>query len=244
MPLGDSITHGGVVPGGYRAKLFENLTNAECNFIFVGSATNNPTPLMTTAGQIHHEGHCGYRLDQLSGNLDANNGESDNDGGHWLSGTSGRSAIRPDVVLLEAGINDIGQGASAATAYSRLDALVGHILSDRPDAAVIVASLVPHASSTLESVVLQYNAMIPNLVSKYSSAGSDVYCLDMHSVVSVADLSDGVHPNQTGYNAMGNAWFSAMQVHGLVTPEPSASILSLIGGVLLLGHAGRRRKCV
>lgn len=246
MPLGDSITHGGDVPGGYRSQLFADLTNARANFLFVGSTTDNPTAVLTTAGQTHHEGHCGYRIDQIDGNLDASlpvyiNGDSGYNGGYWLSGTSSRSAIYPNVVLLELGINDIGSGASAATAYNRLDNLVGHILRDRPSAAIIVASLVPNASSSKETVLEQYNALLPNIASKYSSTGSKVYFLDMHSVIGVSELVDGTHPTKAGYDKMGNAWFNALESNGLLVPEPPAAIMLLVGGSLLLCYTMRRR---
>ena len=35
----------------------------------VGSATNNSTAALTGSGQHHHEGHSGYRIDQIDGNL-------------------------------------------------------------------------------------------------------------------------------------------------------------------------------
>src|SRR5690242_9750860 len=75
MPLGGSVTWGGapgfdIVPGGYRTRLYTDLQNAGYSFIFVGTSTDNPSPVLTAAGQTHHEGHPSYNLDQIASNLD------------------------------------------------------------------------------------------------------------------------------------------------------------------------------
>src|SRR5689334_17727296 len=57
MPLGDSITHGYTVAGGYRTRLYSDLNNAGFSFTLVGSSTDNPTSVLSQAGQAHHEGH-------------------------------------------------------------------------------------------------------------------------------------------------------------------------------------------
>lgn len=51
MPLGDSITDGIFVPGAYRIKLWENITNAGYKVDFVGSLSNGPAEL----GDKDHE---------------------------------------------------------------------------------------------------------------------------------------------------------------------------------------------
>ena len=147
MPLGDSITYGSVA-GGYRNALYSKLNTAGYSFAFVGSCAESTTTLLTGAGQTHHEGHPAIRLDEIEANLDGNTnyetgfGGSGN-GGFWLSGTTTRPAVYPNVVLLMAGINDIGKGAAATVAQDRLDSLVNHIFADRPTTTVIVASLTP-----------------------------------------------------------------------------------------------------
>src|SRR5712692_3908966 len=47
MPLGDSITYGFPVPGGYRNRLYSDLRNAGYSFSFVGTSTDNPSSLLT-----------------------------------------------------------------------------------------------------------------------------------------------------------------------------------------------------
>ena len=120
LPLGDSITEGvGGTGGGYRARLHLLLNNAGDSFNFVGSATNNSTPALINSGQHYHEGHSGYRIDQIEGDLtglvSSDPAFDTSNGGHWLDGgiAVGRAPIFPDLILLHIGTNDASQGRTA-----------------------------------------------------------------------------------------------------------------------------------
>lgn len=63
MPLGDSITHGTPVAGGYRLPLYHMLTNASYIVDYVGTSTANPSPDLP---EINHEGHGGWRISDPS----------------------------------------------------------------------------------------------------------------------------------------------------------------------------------
>src|SRR3954466_1562659 len=65
MPLGDSITEGTQVPGGYRIGLWQRATGASYRVDFVGSQFNGPSNL----GDHDHEGHPGWRIDQIDANI-------------------------------------------------------------------------------------------------------------------------------------------------------------------------------
>ncbi len=65
MPLGDSITDGFNVQGGYRIGLWQRLANAGVATDFVGSGANGPASL----GDHDHEGHSGWRIDDLDRNV-------------------------------------------------------------------------------------------------------------------------------------------------------------------------------
>ena len=222
LPLGDSITDGWTVAGGYRTQLYFLLTNAGDTFDFVGSATNNATAPLTAAGQDHHEGHPGYRIDQMEENLTGlvpYDPEDDNsNGGHWLDGgyDTGRAAIYPDLILLHIGTNDSDQGLTAAQMQSALQSLLTTIKNNRPNAKVIVASLILRTDNpNVEAVQVQYNNAIPGIV---AAQGSNFHFLDMHSVLQASDLSDGIHPTQDGYDKMAVAWANAL--HGFAAVEP------------------------
>src|SRR5690349_12885605 len=65
MPLGDSITDGFNVPGGYRVGLWQRLVSGGFSVDFVGTGFNGPASL----GDHDHEGHSGFRIDQIDASI-------------------------------------------------------------------------------------------------------------------------------------------------------------------------------
>ncbi len=123
MPLGDSITRGNDVLGGYRAPLYTLMTNWLDTFTFVGSATDYATTTLTSAGQAHHEGHGGFAITNGAGmaGIDEN-----------LVTWIGPSGVAPDRILLMIGANDIYNRYDMVNAPTRLSALIDHIYGYRP----------------------------------------------------------------------------------------------------------------
>lgn len=219
LPLGDSITDGFGTPGGYRIKLAQNFGG---NLKFAGSQSNGPANL----ADKHHEGHSGYRIDQVDGDLkglvSSSPAPDTDNGGYWLTGdhNTGRGAVSPTYILLHIGTNDATQGATAATMQARLTQLLGDLKTDLPDAQLIVASLIPRTDNNAQELVEeQYNAAMPAIV---AAMGARFHFLDMHAVLSASDLADGVHPNITGYNKMADAWYGAIQA--ISVPEPTTAL--------------------
>ncbi len=95
MPLGDSITDGFNVPGGYRIDLWQRTTSGGYTVDFVGSGFNGPGEL----ADHDHEGHSGWRIDQLDANIVG-----------WLQNYT------PRTILLHIGTNDMGQNYDIANA--------------------------------------------------------------------------------------------------------------------------------
>jgi lysophospholipase L1-like esterase len=187
MPLGDSITDGFNVPGGYRINLWQRLAAGGYTVDFVGSGFNGPASL----GDHDHEGHSGWRIDQLDANIVG-----------WLQ------ASGPRTILLHIGTNDMNQNYDIANAPARLSALIDKIRANAPTVELFVAQITPESDATLEARVQAYNAALPGIVAQ---KGSRTHLVDMHSAITTADLADGVHPNAGGYDKMGARWFSALQ---------------------------------
>ncbi len=238
MPMGDSITQGAGAGGGYRSPLYASLTAAGFPFQYIGARTDNPTTLLTNGNQTHHEGHGSYSTDLLLGNLDANKPYGGTDeGGFWITGIPGtRNPAYPDVILLMIGTNDIGMWAhTPAETIAFYDQLLTKLVTLRPSARIICASVVPFVLSYFENaypdkvgvytnrepnnVIL--NGLLPGLVATHQAAGHRVQFYDMRQKVSPANAGtliggDGVHPNQAGYNAIAAGWFEAVQQLPLV----------------------------
>lgn len=222
LPLGDSITQGaGSSGGGYRAPLHTLLTNAGYRIRFVGSATNTYTAGLVAASNASHEGHGGYTTASLLANLDGNNSASGNNGGFWITGISGtRPAIYPDVILLMAGVNDLGVAQlSPAQGLAGLEALLDELVALRPTARIVVSTLTPYIGtnySNREANQQIFNAALPGIVSNRQLAGQRITLCDVRSGVPLTNAaalltSDGVHPNQAGYDAIAPVWFEAIQ---------------------------------
>ena len=224
LPLGDSITLGASVPawipGGYRAPLFTLLTTAGYPIQFVGSDSNNPAAALTAAGNSAHEGHGSYTTSNLLANLDADRaGPSANNGGHWLDGLAGtHPPVYPDVILLLAGVNDLGVNQLSSTqALAGLDALLNQLAALRPAARVVVSTLPPYIGSNYpdrEAHQQEFNAALPALIATHQAAGHRVTCGDVRTKINLTNAaallcSDGVHPTQAGYDALAQMWFEA-----------------------------------
>src|SRR3954464_6255473 len=187
MPLGDSITDGYNVPGGYRINLWQRLAAGGYTTDFVGSGFNGPASL----GDHDHEGHSGWRIDQIDANIVG-----------WLQ------TYTPRTIMLHIGTNDINQNFDVEHAPARLSALIDKIRATAPNVELFVAQITPESDPTLESRVTTYNAALPGIVAQ---KGPMTHLVDMHSAITTSDLADGVHPNATGYDKMGARWYAALQ---------------------------------
>ncbi|MEV4133235.1 lectin [Dactylosporangium sp. NPDC049742] len=215
MPLGDSITDGANVPGGYRIGLWQRLANAGVATDFVGSGFNGPASL----GDHDHEGHSGWRIDQLDADITG-----------WIQAAS------PRTVLLHIGTNDIGQNYDVPNAPARLSALIDKIRLNAPQAHIFVAQITPLANTANEAKVNTFNAAIPGIVAQ---KGPLTHVVDMHTGFTVAgDIADGIHPNAAGYDKMAARWFAALQAAsgslGTLTSPP-------VGGAALLSNPQAKR---
>ncbi|GAA3934495.1 carbohydrate binding domain-containing protein [Actinoplanes auranticolor] len=190
MPLGDSITEGTQVPGGYRIGLWQRLAAAGYRNDFVGSQFNGPGAL----GDHDHEGHPGWRIDQIDASVTG-----------WLNTT------RPRTVLLHIGTNDILQNYNVSGAPARLSTLIDRITAAAPEADVFVATIIPLASAGQAAAARTFNAAVPGIVQSKVNAGRRVHLVNMHAALSTADLIDGVHPTAGGYDKMAATWYAALR---------------------------------
>ncbi|MFF4397116.1 ricin-type beta-trefoil lectin domain protein [Streptomyces sp. NPDC001480] len=201
MPMGDSITWGVGSPSGngYRGFLWNQLGADGHTLDFVGSGRAG------TMQDPDNEGHSGWRIDQIAGIAD-----------------SVLARYRPNVVTLEIGTNDLNGNYQVPTAPDRLHALIDRITDDVPDVTVLVGTLIVSTSGTEEANRPAFNARLPGIVQAEQTAGKHVRLVDM-SALTPADLADSLHPNDSGYRKMADAFSAgvrAADAAGWIKPPP------------------------
>jgi lysophospholipase L1-like esterase len=229
MPLGDSITRGSGY-GNYRHPLQSLLAQGGYKAQFVGGSTeqsfsyHGSDPEQTfTPYQPDHEGYGGFRIDQIA----ADTPDKDDGGVSYPGLSHALAADKPDVVLLMLGTNDVrpfgdgvvdpggpGYGGGtgfAADAAQHLDGLVSRLYDGRPGLTLVLATITPLAARAKEASVEALNAFIPRIVAAHRKQGQNVLLAEMHSALTVGDLSpDGVHPGTVGYDKMARSWYTAL----------------------------------
>lgn len=240
-PLGDSITEGVAgygyrLPGGYREPLYTNLTDRGYTFNFVGSWNNNASTLLTSNDQDFHDGHSGWTIADIEGRSGLYEQVID-----WYASIS-----KPHVILLMIGINDLNHDWDIDTAPDRLANLIQRIFALDPHVRLIVSSLIdadqnnpyrgtPAATNNISDSVNEYNAAIALLVAALRANGYNIEFVDMNAGLSLADLDDGLHPNDGGHVKMGNIWADAIVAD---PPTFSSNGISVTNGMISLTASG------
>lgn len=147
-----------------------------------------------------HEGHQGWTTGNL---LSLVNGG----GLNYQQG-------KPSVVILMAGANDFGAGATPAQVRDNLAGLVDAVLAAAPGAGVVLCEAV--LMSAYKSAVLtnrtrqgqELNTLLPDVV----AARADRVVLARTSLLDQQDInSGGVHPTDAGYQRMGYILYEALR---------------------------------
>lgn len=219
MPLGDSITAGydSSTGNGYREPLATALAGQIGTLDFVGSQIDG------TMADPDNEGHFGIDISDLAALT-----------------TAALNRYKPNIVALDVGINDIGGNYYVSTAPSRLASLIDQILAAEPDATVLVAQLIVNGDPAEEGEVVTFNNALPAIVQARASAGKHVYLVNMSALTYPADLDGTLHPNDTGYQLMANAWDTAIQqviAYGWIS-DPVSGSASRPNGAIYSGLSG------
>ena len=191
LPLGDSITYGVDVPGGYRAMLWDDLvTKSGYWFDFVGAYKGNPG---TQLHDVDHQGFSGITSKSVAGQINtiASNSPA-------------------DVALIMLGTNDTTSFNNAVdTVAGHLSTIMQRLDAINPGIEIFLSTLTVRTNPNLQSQIDQINAQLPGLVAQAESQGLNVTLVDM-SALTLDDLADGVHPNANGYALMTAAWEAAL----------------------------------
>ncbi len=214
MLFGDSITDGFWLEGGYRTFLCNKLEENELSQYvdFVGTKSSGD------CYDNQHEGYTSFSIDNIATSI-----------------TGGRAGVtryadramekgEPDVVCLQIGTNDILSLYELDTAGERLEVLVDKIFAKLPSDGKLFLATIPYMDANdttyisaehftvefMDECVDNYNAQVRALVEKKQSEGKNISLADVNGVLSKEDLYDGVHPNEKGYEKMGDFWYGVI----------------------------------
>lgn len=226
MPLGDSITDGYSTVGGYRQplcnKLEENGYSGSFDFVGPNWGGNCYDP--------QHAGYSGYsieNIDQADSISGARTGLSSFI--DWLM-----EAYPADVVMLQIGTNDILSYYDLDNIGTRLEKFVDTVLTYIPEDGMLFLATIPcmDANNTLyineyyftpesmDECVDAYNSEIKRIAAQKQAEGKNIRLADINSVLTKADLYDGVHPTEAGYKLMADYWYDILVNYLNVSEEP------------------------
>lgn len=203
MPLGDSITRGNssgvsdpAAQVSYRKDLWNSLKRAGYEVDFVGSQVNGQA---YEGFDADHEGHGGYRDDQVALNIYNNGGEN------WL----GKN--HADIILLHIGTNWLD--TSPADVGAILDEIDEYEADTGRHVTVILARIinrVPYSHNTTK-----FNDNVQAMAE--ARLDDDVIIVDMergagliYEIQPQGDFWDNLHPFESGYAKMAAAWKGAI----------------------------------
>lgn len=239
MPLGDSITHGMppsnplAYPGAYRIPLWNRFQADSIPLDFVGSQRNGSATENSdspTGFDQDHEGYPGKKISEIATSTQVNLNPH-------------LQELKPNVILLTLGTNDAMSTRSVDQMKSDISKLIDQITIQRPDVQLLVSTIPPinpSRSSTAAQKAIAFNNSLPTIISTKAAAGKKVVLVDTIKGTDgqsgtaddllVSDLvSDGLHPNEGGYNKIANTWYDAIFKNVTIDRDTFNSIESLTG---------------
>jgi lysophospholipase L1-like esterase len=221
MPLGNSITQAENRNtnnyNSYRRPLWHLLNNKGYDFDFVGSlnTTFNGNPHPDPDFDLDHEGHWGWRADQIVNGCTDTNCQSGSGTGmlsEWLEDYT------PDIVLLHIGHNDLQLGGDTQVIIQQTLDNVGDIIAilrtDNPNVIILLAQLIPSTRSPRNTRIPLYNAELTDWAAANTLPESPIVIVDQFTgfnAPSGQDTYDGTHPNVSGEQKMAERWFEALR---------------------------------
>ena len=217
--LGDSLTEGADIPGGYRAPLFDILSHDLGLWVdFVGSRTTRPAD-----GQldIDHEGTGGIRASTVESNI------------------ATIAANNPaDFALVMLGTNDVLQTSNPdATVPGDLLSIIQELHFANTSIEILLGELPPTDRDGGATEIPAVNALLPGVIADATNVGIDASLVDF-SNITLADYYDGLHPDEDGVVKFAQNWLAGLQAVASVSAGTfdgteiaiSTDIVNAIGG--------------
>jgi hypothetical protein len=162
------------------------------------------------SGAVDSQGDLNNALYGYSACGSAHSGHAGSSAAQWVSnGWMATFNPVPSLVadvhfgLLMLGPNDVGDDPVAA---ANIGTLSDQFLVLHPQAIVFVANRLPRSFAA----TALWNAAVAAGVASRRAAGKNVVLVDLYSVVQLADLYDGLHPNAAANFRIADRWYGAM----------------------------------
>jgi lysophospholipase L1-like esterase len=212
LPLGDSITRGyfgSAERNGYRKPLHTLLVNRGYDVDFVGEQRD---------GNFSDPNHEGY----------------DGKTAAWLNpGMAGRlTTSRPDIVLYHIGTNNLS-GNDIATYAQDANETLNIIYDFDPNITVVLAKIILTRDDAARNTrTHNYNLLLEGVAQHWANAGYSIELVNMENALNYpADMADNLHPNDSGYSKMANAWFA--ELDDLLSTAPAIVSTPVINAIVL-----------
>jgi uncharacterized repeat protein (TIGR02543 family) len=194
MPLGDSITVGYSGLEGYRRSLSLDLNNSGFSVDFVGSQKNG------TGFDYDNEGHLSYEANEIRDHVF-----------EWLNSNPA------DIVLLHIGTNDIQSGQNAAAVVAEVASILENInqweWNYGQSVTVVLARIILRADNpSWNDTTKDFDNLLQDLAQTRIANGDKIVVVDMENALNYSTdmVSDGIHPNFSGYEKMADVWYDAL----------------------------------
>jgi lysophospholipase L1-like esterase len=201
MPLGNSITQGDMNHPTYRYQLWKMLKSDGYDVDYVGSLHTNYNGANPSQDfDQDHEGHWGWRADQI------------------LNGIPGQQKLsdllqhsKPGIVLMHLGSNDIFQGESIDTIIDDLKKIIRVLQTSNKDIVILIAQILPVANKQINARITLLNQAIEKLPAAMSLSSQLIVVNQFEDFDPYAHTYDGVHPNEIGEKKMALTWYESLQ---------------------------------
>ena len=201
MPLGNSITQGDMDHPTYRYQLWKMLANDGYDVDYVGTLrTNYGGDNPAQDFDQDHEGHWGWRADQVLNGIPGQKKLSD-----FLQHTS------PDIVLMHLGSNDIFQGESIDQIISELKDIVRIFRLSNNDIVILIAQILPVANKPVNKRITLLNKAIEKLPASMGLSSQLIVVNQFEGFDPHKHTYDGVHPNKAGEKKMADKWYESLR---------------------------------
>jgi hypothetical protein len=213
MIVGDSISAG---PGCYKKYLLAALnSNGYSNFDFVGEYSDD------CGGVVRHSARSCSTAEQYTQPTFTLAAGSCNPSGTFPGLAQLVSKYRPDLLMIQLGVNDVWGGQSTEAVLARYATLLQQARAQNPNVVVAFAQI-QQIRPTMDGDVVfaraqQLIGALPAWGQAQSQPQSPVFVADLWTNSNTAETLDGVHPDDPGAQRMGLNWFNALRT--ILTPD-------------------------